>query len=190
MTRNIGGKRMRFFRGGALLALPRLSYVGQLRGGRHRSNVASDVRFVRGARRLKFVLFSQCHNKDVPASRIPFAGRGRDFSRSPASTKECSGSSTSRYQYAVDEALAAGADNMSSSQAVPRGAARIEDHFDSQSELSPCCRRKASRNCSNTLRGGYFCRAGLHACEHRRPPRSASRPCRALRKGPCRRRSL
>src|SRR5260370_14706125 len=96
-----------------LLALPRLSYVGQLRGVRHRqTSLACEICPTARAGEIRYY-FAMPH-KAVKTAVFPVAGRGTRFLPvTKASPKEMLPVvDKPLIQYAVDESLAAGADTL------------------------------------------------------------------------------
>src|SRR5260370_11846951 len=111
-----------------LLALPRLSYVGQLRGVRHRqTSLACEICPTARAGEIRYY-FAMPH-KPVKTAVFPVAGRGTRFLPvTKASPKEMLPVvDKPLIQYAVDEALAAGADTLISITGSSKRA--IEEHF-------------------------------------------------------------
>ena len=97
-------------------------------------------------------------HKPVKAVVFPVAGRGTRFLPvTKASPKEMLPIvDKPLIQYAVDEALSAGADTLIFITGSSKRA--IEDHFDTIRSSRRCCRRKASRIC--WILCAEFCRAG------------------------------
>src|SRR5882762_11126654 len=143
---------MRFFGADLLLALPRLSYVGQLRGVRHRqTSLACEICPTARAGEIRYY-FAMPH-KAVKTAVFPVAGRGTRFLPvTKASPKEMLPVvDKPLIQYAVDEALAAGADTLIFITGSSKRA--IEDHFDSDPELEAVLQAQGKQELLDTLRG-------------------------------------
>src|SRR5258707_2160575 len=143
---------MRFFGADLLLALPRLSYVGQLRGVRHRqATIACEICQTARAGEIRYYFAMQ--HKPVKTAVFPVAGRGTRFLPvTKASPKEMLPVvDKPLIQYAVDEALAAGADTLIFITGSSKRA--IEDHFDSNPELESVLQAQGKQELLDTLRG-------------------------------------
>src|SRR6266850_7004757 len=143
---------MRFFGADLLLALPRLSYVGQLRGVCHRqTSLACEICPTARAGEIRYY-FAMPH-KAVKTAVFPVAGRGTRFLPvTKASPKEMLPVvDKPLIQYAVDEALAAGADTLIFITGSSKRA--IEDHFDSNPELESVLQAQGKQELLDTLRG-------------------------------------
>src|SRR6267154_4636620 len=125
---------MRFFGADLLLALPRLSYVGQLRGVRHRqTSLACEICPTARAGEIRY--YFSMSKKAIKTAVFPVAGRGTRFLPvTKASPKEMLPIvDKPLIQYAVDEALSAGAETLVFITGSSKRA--IEDHFDNDPEL-------------------------------------------------------
>src|SRR5216684_7410212 len=142
---------MRFFGADLLLALPRLSDVGYLRGVCHRHTpLACEICPTARAGEIRYY-FCMPH-KSVKTAVFPVAGRGTRFLPvTKASPKEMLPVvDKPLIQYAVDEALSAGADTLIFITGSSKRA--IEDHFDSNPELESVLQAQGKQELLNQLR--------------------------------------
>ena len=139
--REISVRRVWLRRPKLLLALPGLSVVGQLRVVRHRKTA------------LKIRYHFTMSNKAVKNCVFPVAGRGTRFLPvTKASPKEMLPIvDKPLIQYAVDEALSAGAETLVFITGSSKRA--IEDHFDSNPELEAVLQAQGKQELLATLRG-------------------------------------
>src|ERR1700736_5085748 len=145
-------QRMRFFRTQLLLALPCLPFLGQLRGVCHRQ-AALACEICPTARRGEIRYYFSMSHKPVKTAVFPVAGRGTRFLPvTKASPKEMLPVvDKPLIQYAVDEALSAGAETLVFITGSSKRA--IEDHFDSNPELESVLQAQGKQELLDTLRG-------------------------------------
>src|SRR5579862_752072 len=144
---------MRFFRTQFLLALPRMPFLGQLRGVRNRQTALAVLCEKSPTAASREIRYDFLMKQPVKAVVFPVAGRGTRFLPvTKASPKEMLPIvDKPLIQYAVDEALSAGADTLvfitgSSTRA-------IQDHFDSNPELEAVLQAQGKQDLLDTLRG-------------------------------------
>src|SRR5580693_5338553 len=149
---------MRLFGAQLLLALPRLSFVGKLRGVCHRqaSLIRPSLPACENCPTAPFQEFRYhfvMSHKPVKTVVFPVAGRGTRFLPvTKASPKEMLPVvDKPLIQYAVDEALSAGADTLVFITGSSKRA--IEDHFDSNAELEAVLQQQGKQELLDTLRG-------------------------------------
>src|ERR1700743_1533933 len=153
---------MRFLGAEFLLALSRVSYVGQFRGIRDRQAALARLCLERfgllpcekcPTARLSEIRYAFGMAHPVKAVVFPVAGRGTRFLPvTKASPKEMLPIvDKPLIQYAVDEALSAGADTLVFITGSSKRA--IEDHFDSNPELEAVLQAQGKQDLLDTLRG-------------------------------------
>src|ERR1700681_1712181 len=143
---------MRLFRTQFLLALSCLSFLGHLRGVCHRqTSLACEICPTARPDEIRYHFFMS--HKPVKTAVFPVAGRGTRFLPiTRASPKEMLPVvDKPLIQYAVDEALSAGADTLIFITGSSKRA--IEDHFDSNPELEAVLQAQGKQELLDTLRG-------------------------------------